>query len=144
MIKNKAFTLIELLVVVLIIGILAAVALPQYRKAVDRARLQEALIQGRALLEAQQLYLTTNGNITTDLDNLDITMPVSSWTCSGGTCSSSTTSGASFEVSNYYGNNHLTLFCRAHNEYAQQLCVSLGGKDSRSVSTTTYYIMHKK
>ena len=59
--KNKAFTLIELLVVVLIIGILAAIALPQYQVAVEKSRLSEALSMVSSLQKAMDVYVLENG-----------------------------------------------------------------------------------
>lgn len=59
--KNKGFTLIEILVVVLIIGILASIALPQYRKAVLKAKLSEVLINVKALEDTMQRYILTRG-----------------------------------------------------------------------------------
>ena len=72
---KKGFTLIELLVVVLIIGILSAVALPQYEKSVEKARAAEALSMVRAIRDAQQVYYMANGVYSNKLEDLDIEVP---------------------------------------------------------------------
>ena len=58
---NSGFTLIELLVVVLIIGILAAVALPQYQKAVEKTRISEALTFMDAVYKSAQMCILEKG-----------------------------------------------------------------------------------
>jgi len=97
MINKKGFTLIELLVVVLIIGILAAVAIPLYMKTLEKTRSSEALLNLSALAhEANRYYLRNNNsyiymvgtdgpqsgyNFAVMTHNLDITVPATdkSW-----------------------------------------------------------------
>ncbi|MBQ7908545.1 MAG: type II secretion system protein [Elusimicrobiaceae bacterium] len=83
---KKGFTLIELLVVVLIIGILSAVALPQYTKAVNKARAAETWTLGKAFFDAQDIYLLETGKLTDQLEDLSIDIPneIKNWTVTTG------------------------------------------------------------
>ena len=74
--KNKqAFTLIELLVVVLIIGILAAVALPQYMRVVEKSRAVQAITVVKSMGDAQEVYYLANNAYCENIDELDIDVP---------------------------------------------------------------------
>ena len=70
--KNNGFTLIELLVVVLIIGILAGIALPQYKMAVGKAKFAELKINTKAVNEAAQRYYLVRGEYPSKLSDLDV------------------------------------------------------------------------
>ena len=80
---KRGFTLIELLVVVLIIGILASVALPQYTKAVTKARFAEAITNLKTIAQADEVCQLAGGNGSGDwcgglfcnLEDLDVSVP---------------------------------------------------------------------
>ncbi len=83
--NKQAFTLIELLVVVLIIGILAAVAVAQYRVAVAKSKLINAVQITEQLAKALEMYRLENGKYPTDdISKLDISFPDCEFTGGGG------------------------------------------------------------
>jgi prepilin-type N-terminal cleavage/methylation domain-containing protein len=71
----KGFTLIEMLTVVLIVGILAAIAWPQYQNAVEKARATQALIMLKAIAESNKRHYLATGKCTRDMRELDINIP---------------------------------------------------------------------
>ena len=95
------FTLIELLVVVLIIGILASVALPQYQKAVMKSRFATVKTLARSLADAEERYYLANGSYTNDIEELDIEFSETP---------TSITSNATYKIYNFpWGNCPLTI-----------------------------------
>lgn len=140
---KQGFALIELLVVVLIIGILAAVAVPQYRVAVERARVTRALPMLRSIVDAKERYFMANGHYTADLDLLDVQISyagrtesdVNSWQYTGTPVGGINISPSNSGVFWWGKTGDLTIdfysgsqICYGHNKTGDRVCASFGPK----------------
>ena len=155
---KQGFTLIELLVVVLIIGILSAVAVPQYQKAVLKSRLATVMNIVKAIHEAEEVYYLAHGTYTNQIEDLDVELPEATRTSSPGgstfldwkngqyhvTIEPSLVSGSVMKDGKYYiqyqhlydnnsSANHIR--CVAWDiagEVAENICAGMGGSKSNN------------
>lgn len=151
--KTAGFTLIELLVVVLIIGVLSAVALPQYTRAVAKSRAVQGIMGLKAITEAQERYYMANGYYTAQLDELDITVPNThnqggyEYSCVDGivtTCYGSSPKGPYLEFYLLRGSQQLAgkRWCVAFTEQEHSICRSFGELDMGSSIGKGYYLIN--
>ncbi len=65
MVRRGGFTLLELLVVVIVVAILAGIALPNFTKAIEKAKVQEAQGVLNTLFQAERIYRLDHDTFTT-------------------------------------------------------------------------------
>lgn len=142
--KFGGFTLIELLVVVLIIGILAGIALPQYQKAVFKTRSAEALVLYNAVVRAVDIYMMSNSSFPEDIKDLEIGIPVPESYENGKTsafCSKGTTDGGvdyAYCVVNFFGNSR--DFVRlVYNKQREKICYARGHSATDSSELAVHF-----
>ena len=148
---KTGFTLIELLVVVLIIGVLAAMALPQYRVAVGVSRASTMYAFMRAVDQAQQAFYMANNRYATTFDSLSVGIPpgftktdekritkgrMACWlmTAHGNAeISIKCTEGITgVELEKYHNQNYYLCWAATNKELNKQICRNLSGKDEAS------------
>lgn len=151
--KKQGFTLIELLVVVLIIGVLAAMALPQYRVAVGMSRASTMYAFMRGVDQAQQAFYMANNRYATTFDSLSVGIPpgftkTDEKTITNGQtrCYIMTSQGnrnisikcyinPSINLEKYHKDNFYMCSADKTKEIENQICRSLSGKDEQDTVT---------
>ena len=147
----KGFTLIELLVVVMIIAILAAIAVPQYKHATLKARFSTVMPMAKAIADAQEVYYQGRQLYALDVDELDVT-PVNAENTSVTLsqtdgydyvmAQNSNVPGAHYIIYQKYSENYPSeIHCEAEddNADAQWLCGVLSNNNSIGKTITDGY-----
>ena len=156
------FTLIELLVVVLIIGILAAVALPKYEVAVAKSRYTQLIVGADMIKKANQLYYMANGKYTMDFNDLDLSLSGCTLEYDDRFCRFPSGVGGCYlndGAVDESGNLQAVVYCAREglfyflhynsdlrqcgalesNQVANQVCKSMGGQFTNTYNRVNYY-----
>lgn len=154
---NRGFTLIELLVVVLIIGILTSVALPQYQKAVAKARLSNFLQQNYAIKKYLDVYFLANNTPPRHAEDLDLWDSVTvngnheygyigrqNYAVSSDGLRTYVSLGidtltCDFNWDRYYRQGNQLSHCYAYKDSSQKLLAGMGWKVNFSTANATSY-----
>lgn len=152
--NKKGFTLLELLIVILIIGILAGIALPQYKKSVLKSKFASVKSAVRVISNSVQVYYILNNAYPTSLNEMDVEInssnPYTSFYTNGGNVGGIVhTSDDRAYLLNYYIDYRGRTYCLAYDgttsnnsesvrSIVKEICKHETGKVNRDWGNTKY------
>ena len=107
--NRKGFTLVEVLIVVIIIGILAAIGIPQFAASIEKAKGGEARAGLGHVQTGEKVYFAENEYYTTTLSDLDIALTQKFWAFSISTPTSTTYTVSATRSGGTYSGQTLTM-----------------------------------